>query len=500
MSPLQSVFDSEGYKPKHLKKYLERQCFNPDDTDMDTDMDESPSQSLESEESYEEEFEDSDPLLIRYFEVEIVSFILKLWLRRIQLTEQAHGKNQSIENFEHKIHKSQQEVIEPFKAYLLSSKSREPEEVMMLHHYSQSLNDGFCTLCEERDKASFYVPEEDYERFETDEAFVCSLLGLRLDFLDRLRVIPQEDREHRTLCAWIVTFLRDNFECLDLTTVNTKELLYAIGFDPFCSAVETISARAGNMKEHIEACDWAKIFIQGEFKYNPLLSQRSDTFPFFSEKTNECFPWNDDNNRDCHVNIVNLVTKESQSSIDTEKLMRNFQLEDERYTVLYHGTDYESAIDILMGRGIYLWAGRQKRDFSSGFGFYLTNRLDDALNWALSTTRKPAILVFRVDHAIISEAKRLLLSSEDRRWREIVSSFRTNKGLAKTEQMLSTFDVIEGPVAEVHREGRRRGSLNGTNLVFEPKPSSYQMCLLSEDFAEEFEQTLHSIFFYDISS
>ena len=71
-------------------------------------------------------------------------------------------------------------MIEPFKAFLLSSKSREPEEVMMIHHYRQGLDDGFRTLCKERDKASFHVPEEDYERFDTDEAFVCSLLGLRL--------------------------------------------------------------------------------------------------------------------------------------------------------------------------------------------------------------------------------------------------------------------------------------------------------------------------------
>ena len=126
--------------------------------------------------------------------------------------------------------------------------------------------------------------------------------------------------------------------------------------------------------------------------------------------------------------------------------------------------------------------------------------MKDALNWAFSTTRKPAILVFRVNHAIISKAKRLSLSSEDGRCCEIVSSFRSNKGIAKTEQMLSTFDVIEGPVAKLRREGGSRELLNGANLVFEPKPTSYQMCLLSEDFTEEFEQTLHSIFFYDISS
>ena len=90
------------------------------------------------------------------------------------------------------------------------------------------------------------------------------------------------------------------------------------------------------------------------------------------------------------------------------------------------------------------------------------------------------------------------MNSGDERWREIVTSFRLNKETAKTKRTLSVFDVIEGPVANVSRE-ELSGSSNGGELVFEPKPSSYQMCLISEDFAETFENTLHSIFFYEIS-
>ena len=196
--------------------------------------------------------------------------------------------------------------------------------------------------------------------------------------------------------------------------------------------------------------------------------------------------------------MVNLATTKNEISGTTRSLMVKLQIEDQQHTVLYHGTDYESARDILTGRGIYLWAGRKKRDFSNGAGFYLTNNLADALNWALSTTARPAILVFRVYHSLINrKARRLTLNSGDERWREIVTSFRLNKETAKTKRALSVFDVIEGPVANVSRE--ESGSSNGGELVFEPKPSSYQMCLISEDFAETFENTLHSIFFYEIS-
>ena len=255
----------------------------------------------------------------------------------------------------------------------------------------------------------------------------------------------------------------------------------------------------GNMADHIEAYEWAEIFIKDEFKYNPLLSQQSpfSTFPFHGDKRNEWFEWYDDND-ECPVNMVNLATKKPEAFSATRSQLAELQLEDQQHTVPYHGTDYESARDILTGRGIYLWEGRQKRDFSDGMGFYLTNSLDEALHWALSTTAKPAMLVFRVNHSLINgKARRLALNSGDERWREIVASFRMNKETAKTKRAFSAFVVIEGPMGKVIRE--EGGSSNGGELVFEPKPSSYQICLISEVFAKTFENTLLSILFYDVS-
>ena len=493
MPSLKSIFDSVGTKAQFLSKYrLERERFV-----FAEGTDDSSSLSSESDESDEEELEES--VLLAHLEVETVSLILKLWLRRIQLTEQDQRKK--LEDFEHEIYKIQERVIKPYKSFLISNKSKDPEEIQMFHHYRERLEEACCTLCKEKVDISFDMAKEDDERLTMEEVFICSLLGLKLDFLDRLIEMPSEIRHHRTLCDWIVMFLRNNFNSFSLREKNrlNKDLLYEMGFDSMSSSVETILTRVGNMAEHIEACEWAEIFIKDEFKYNPLLSQQSpfSRFPFQSNKRNEWFEWNDDND-ECPVNVVNLVTTKNEISGTTRSLMGKFQLEDPQHTVLYHGTDYASARDILTGRGIYLWAGRQKRDFSNRAGFYLTNNLDEALNWALSTTAKPAILVFRVNHSLINrEARRLTMNSGDETWREIVTSFRLNKETAKTKRTLSVFDVIEGPVAKVSREDS--GSSNGGELVFEPKPYSYQMCLISEDFAETFENTLHSIFFYDIS-
>ena len=446
---MSSIFDLEGINFEYLSKYLERKRFVSAEGTDDS------SSSLESDESDEDHSEET-VVQLAYLEVETVSLILKLWLRNIQLTEQDQRKK--LEDFEHEIYKSQERVIKPYKAFLISNKSKEPEEMHMLYRYRQSLEELLCTLCKEKVNVNFQVAEEDDERLNLEEVFFCSLLGLKLDFLDRLIEMSSEIRHHRTLCDWIVTFLRNNFNSLSLTGMNclNKDLLYEMGFDSMSSSAETILTRMGNMADHIEAYEWAEIFIKDEFKYNPLLSQQSpfSTFPFHGDKRNEWFEWYDDND-ECPVNMVNLATKKPEAFSATRSQLAELQLEDQQHTVLYHGTDYESARDILTVRGIYLWAGRQKRDFSDGTGFYLTNSLDEALHWALSTTAKPAMLVFRVNHSLINgKARRLALNSGDERWREIVASFRMNKETAKTKRAFSAFDVIEGPMAKVSREGR----------------------------------------------
>ena len=95
---------------------------------------------------------------------------------------------------------------------------------------------------------------------------------------------------------------------------------------------------------------------------------------------------------------MNLETKERLSKRVQEILLEDKDNdEDEEHILLFHGTDHQSAKNILSVRGIYLNAGRQKRDFSYGKGFYLSKNFDEALNWANCTTAKPAILIFKAN-------------------------------------------------------------------------------------------------------
>ena len=266
-------------------------------------------------------------------------------------------------------------------------------------------------------------------------------------------------------------------------------------------AVETIHARAESFTEttqqHIEASEWAQLFIKDEFQYNPLLSPSTPRFPFQTNTANDWFQLpNEETENDedlCHVNIMNLETEESQLYSKIWTILRDSVPQDKQNVVLYHGTDHNSAKKILM-RGINLYTGRQKRDFSCGKGFYLTSQMEHALNWAKSTTARPAILIFRVSSERLNNARKLNLNKDEVKWREIVSCFRNAQQTAKMRKSLSqSYELIEGPMATA--------TLNDTSgeWVFEPKPSSNQMCLISDEFAEEFEKSLHSVVFFDIN-
>ena len=491
MTASRSIFESEGVEAERFIQGLKlpvRCNTRVDEMEIDS------SESSGDDESDEDETEENFPGL---FELEALTLIIKLWLRRIKQTKQDQQK--TLQDFENKLYRVLSESVEPFKKFLASKKSKDLTDLPMLQHYIERLSEACDGLMKEKMKVNFQMHEEDRRRLDKYTVFVCSLLGLRLDFLDRLEEMPPEIRDHQTLCYWIVNFLRNNNETLTTTEKNSlsyKEQLYAIGFDPLSSVVENILERAGSGEQHIEACEWAERRVQDEFKYNILLSQQSKRFPFEIDGRAEWLERDD-------VIIANVVAKKSESSMKTKSMLIKLELtneqeeQEEQEVVLFHGTDHESACDIMNGRGIHLGAGRKKRDFSSGAGFYLTKNLDDAFIWACSTTVKPAILVFRVELDFLNKASKLNLNEGDglTKWREIVNFCRLDKGPGSLRSSLSAYDLIEGKSARATRSG----PTNGNDLMFEQNPSSYQMCLISQKFAEMFQEKLLSIFFYDIS-
>ena len=472
--------------------------------------------SSDSEDSTESENDKADEISViavgllpetnesRLSKMELRSLILKLWLRRIELTKnEDKDKYDSLKNFEQTVSIAQ-EAIKRYKLSLYKkyyNRNHELEAICLKQE--EDLEKLFTLVSEEKKKARFEMTEEDLQRFFRQTCRVCALLGLKLDFLDDLETTSPNTLYHRKLNEWIEIFLEDSTESVDNPDKYSlnRETLASIGFDPSSEVVETIKARAESFTEttqqHIEASEWAQLFIKDQFQYNPLLSPSTPRFPFQTNTANDWFQLSNEeteNDEDlCHVNIMNLETEESQVYSKTWMLLRDSVPQDEQNVVLYHGTDHNSAKKILM-RGINLYTGRQKRDFSCGKGFYLTSQMEHALNWAKSTTARPAILIFRVSSERLNNASKLNLNEDEVKWREIVSCFRNAQQTAKMRKSLSqSYELIQGPMATA--------TLNVTSgeWVFEPKPSSNQTCLISDEFAEEFEKSLHSVVFFDIN-
>lgn len=144
---------------------------------METDS----SESSGDDKSDEDELEENFPGL---FELEALTLIIKLWLRRIQQTKQDQQK--TLQDFENKLYRVLSESVEPFKKFLASKKSKGLTDLLMLQHYIEMLSEACDGLMKEKMKANFQMHEEDRRRFDKYTVFVCYLLGLRLDFLDQL--------------------------------------------------------------------------------------------------------------------------------------------------------------------------------------------------------------------------------------------------------------------------------------------------------------------------
>ncbi|KAJ7318868.1 hypothetical protein OS493_037279 [Desmophyllum pertusum] len=117
--------------------------------------------------------------------LEVLSFIFKLWLRRIQLTRQEDNeKYNGLQDFEYAIYKAR-EVIKQFKDFIYKQCYNRDERQQMLPYYEHLLKEAANETFEEKEKASFKMLEEDVVRFRSNGARICALLGLKLDFLDR---------------------------------------------------------------------------------------------------------------------------------------------------------------------------------------------------------------------------------------------------------------------------------------------------------------------------
>ncbi|XP_028519190.1 uncharacterized protein LOC110253136 isoform X2 [Exaiptasia diaphana] len=249
--------------------------------------------------------------------------------------------------------------------------------------------------------------------------------------------------------------------------------------------------------------DIVKGFVVDEFKYNPVLENGCDlaTEEFFQEQKAELkvVHFGKTDVLKCEKHKKRFRFKKSERRIysvgdlftvytDDSAIVEEDSLRQE-YSVLFHGTDIKSAVDISSG-GIDVSMGSQKRDFSDGSGFYLTDDFEHAENWAFSMTQKPVVLIFKIPNSCLENVNILSLSGEERQWKEIVDANRSGILDREMRKTLKDYDGIEGPVS---------GCYETDSLVDSRQalPNTYQLCITNEDFADKISEYLSTIVVYN---
>lgn len=125
----------------------------------------------------------------------------------------------------------------------------------------------------------------------------------------------------------------------------------------------------------------------------------------------------------------------------------------ESYKFCYHGTIREAGEAIQ--QNIDLLKARANTDF--GRGFYLTDNLEQAEQWAISRSRvsqfkgqlkkgsEPVVVYFALDLKKLGKLKNIRFNTPSKQWAEFIFHCRS-KGLEK--ELYHTYDFSVGPLAD----------------------------------------------------
>lgn len=251
-----------------------------------------------------------------------------------------------------------------------------------------------------------------------------------------------------------------------------------------------------------------KIMFNQEF-----LLWRCSRFPYREDVTNQWFDHSirsgSEQEQQKKVRIMN-VNQEGRDSFMRRIEDKTAELTplNEHYEVFYHGTNHESAKNI-MEYGIRLQCGREKLDFSDGEGFYVGVDFIEVRAWALEqygAGDNAAVLVYNVDtNQMREQINGLDLRSNKTEWQRVVREYRgsqfaephkpsTSRGRVKNRSSdaryrkeLKQYDFIEGPMTV-----RRKRKYYDYAIDNE----SYQLCVRTSKGATLFNQNLHSVVFF----
>lgn len=323
----------------------------------------------------------------------------------------------------------------------------------------------------------------------TTEHTLCSILGLSDEVADYLRSLNPECRGHQTERQWIEDFLDSKGKGLT-NEHTTEEQLCILAFTPAKARALASHLARSQYSGHQTTLQWAQDHVDSQFKYNILLAGKPNFG--FTKPFNRTGNYNDEFEipTDEEDDAV-FVKAEDTFMLEVGELPEVPWLTD--YTTRqkdtrqkdslkgtkfwFHGTDHDSAIDIIRS-GIKFKKARPT-DFSDEGGFYLSNSYQMAHEWAMTRNPKTsAVLVFELhnnnDSDLFACQDGMEFAEDDARWKKLVKYFRGGSEVQQStprveRRQYEDLKYVFGPMA---------GKVGG--LRWRPKakrPIKFQLCI-----------------------
>lgn len=167
-------------------------------------------------------------------------------------------------------------------------------------------------------------------------------------------------------------------------------------------------------------------------------------------------------------------------------LLNQLQLpDDDQFEFFYHGTNYSAAENIIAGIDLTI---KMSKNLEFGRGFYVTNTLSVANEWAQAKSPNTAVLVFRVCRVQLRNDGNIIgrnLMNDEEEWKSLLQNSLSSD--SDFPIRLERFDFIEGPVVN------REGDFKSRPI---PKNDSYQLCVRQQKCASLFDRSLCAVVYF----
>ncbi|KAK0065086.1 hypothetical protein Bpfe_005644 [Biomphalaria pfeifferi] len=300
-----------------------------------------------------------------------------------------------------------------------------------------------------------------FDFMTSDESILCTLLGLDNEYQSYLENLDEKAKNHHDDLYYILSLLVEREHDIEYDP-NDKGIeglcknLVSLGFTE-----ELPEAFAKNIPPELIDLQtpsyWAERYLEHTFVYHPLLSA-NPRYPYSETTIDGWFEQEiltekrKEPNRKIpsfNVRMFNCTPESSEDNKVVRDYLQNLKDEDKDSVMLYHGTTHDNAESILTW-GITIGYGKDGQDFSSGDGFYLSEKLEDAIKWSRTARgERNAILVFKIKKDLIDPSKEngLDVTEDKEKWQNIVKLCRTQYNDQKVfEKLLKDITFIRGHI------------------------------------------------------